>query len=144
MQYPVRCPHCNRLTAFSAALLLQTKEASCRHCQATFPIDQKVTRDIERTIHGMKDYVDKKDNDDEYALPLTDQPLDTPPAPDTTDNASSSSTEQSPAPQEATPNQASQPTNNPQRTTTQTNKQHPTKRNRRSKRKNRRPSMANG
>lgn len=117
------------MTAYPIAQLLQDKKATCRHCQNPFTIDPKVLRDVERTLHNMADYVEKKDIpedfDDPFAAPEEDQPAHEP-----TDN---------------TPKQAQTSHTDEKSFHTQENKQTtPTKRTRRSKRKNRQPSMANG
>tara|TARA_Y100001949_G_C15969828_1_gene323311 strand:+ start:188 stop:703 length:516 start_codon:yes stop_codon:yes gene_type:complete len=163
-QYPVRCPECGKMTAFSAAKLLQTREVTCRHCATSIPLDSRTTRLIERTLRDMDGYVEKKDSDESPASEHTEQPID---IPDTL--TAPHQDEQTPPP--ATKPAAEAPASTPQHETTEpqnqsapdsphsetqvqhttnrnngnnANRRTPSKRSRRSKRKNRRPSVANG
>jgi len=121
------------MTAYSIAQLLREKKSTCRHCQAHFPIDPKVMRDIERTLHSMADYVDKKDAiADSFPDPFAEPPQETPPE----QPLKKTSEEQQPGGGNTSSNQTS--TNTPDAPHT------PAKHHRRSKRKNRQPSMANG
>ena len=66
------------MTAFSAATLLQIRAVTCRHCSASFPLDKRTTRLIERTLKDMNAYVDKRNDDDDTQADPTEQPIDIP------------------------------------------------------------------
>lgn len=136
-QYPISCSQCHRMTAFSAAVLLNAKEISCRHCQHTIPIDKRIIRSVEKTLKDMSNYVEKRE---------PSQPLDNTETNDTSDTTNHSllpdTHDQTPPP--SSPTVSTNPPRNAQTKTSPShnNRRTSSRRNRKSKRKNRQPALA--